>query len=294
MNRKLASVITIGWVCVILGVNAHGESLSRAPTEWTPIASEKLIKLPAGYLDRYVEQDYQQSALAQTIDATQNEIQTNLQQIRNLKGRIASSSGSEQMQLQHSLLVAKSDYLDVLEERQRLSRQVLEKKAALYQSVLNEIMKSEQLKQEPVHARLIENQMAARERLKQSMAAVDDVLANAPDLERTQYAKQYGENLARIEELKTAINQHVANSAPVIDGKDVSRETFVRHLLAGVESDSALLDQEQLMMGYMARLVALDAQALEQKIALGDGPESGQNDSVAGARLVDAAELFIN
>lgn len=264
-------------------------------SEWNPIASEKLIQLPAGYIDRYVEQDFRQSSLAKHISSADHTMTNDLDRIRALKQQINTATAEKTTDLRHQLLMAKSDYLDTLEQKQKLDRIALEKKSKLYQGVLQDILKDQRRSKDPVTAELISNQNAARKRMEHSISVVDEILSSQPDIQRSEYSKQYGENLTKIAELKSAIASHVANAAPSIEGKDVSREEFVRYLLANVESERALLDQEQLMMGYMARLVALDAHALEQQVALGlDGDIHANSEDADSKKLADATDLFID
>jgi hypothetical protein len=74
-------------------------------------------------------------------------------------------------------------------------------------------------------------------------------------------------NLGKIEQLKKAISQHQSSLAPTIDGVEVSAQEYVRQLLMQAASDQSLLDQEALMISYMAKLVALDAQSIEFRLA---------------------------
>ena len=294
MNSIYCKSALIGLALSMSAGNAWSSGGEIPEADWKPITSEKLIKLPAGYLDRYVEQDFRQSTLARQINSAGTAMQGDLEHIRSLREQVKDSSGEQKTELRHQLLVAKSNYLDALEQKQKLDRSALEKKAKVYQSVLRDMLKDKQRRQDPVTVELLAHQRAARERMQRSITVVDEILAGQPELKRSKYSQQYGENLARVEELKSAIANHMANAAPMIEGQDVSREEFVRYLLANVESERALLDQEQLMMGYMARLVALDAHALEQEVALGiNGEIDGPGNGTATKRLADATELFI-
>jgi hypothetical protein len=57
------------------------------------------------------------------------------------------------------------------------------------------------------------------------------------------------------------------NQGPVIDGTEVSKVDYVRHMVALTEGELALIAMEEEMLGYMARLVGLDALALAEKQA---------------------------
>jgi N-acetylglucosamine kinase-like BadF-type ATPase len=99
------------------------------------------------------------------------------------------------------------------------------------------------------------------------IAQVDDTLLGQGVNERSPYADEFAANLNKIELLKKAISNHQAAMAPTIDGVAVSGQEYVRQLLMQAASDQSLLDQESLMISYMAKLVALDAQSIEFTIA---------------------------
>ncbi|MDY6920332.1 MAG: hypothetical protein SV765_08970 [Pseudomonadota bacterium] len=263
--------------------------------QWRPLSSETLVKMPAGYLSRYVDQDFNASPLAQNIESKNKTLAELLSRMGELRQQVTNSQGEQQLALRHQLLLAKSNYLDAIEEKQRLDRLALDKKSRLYQSVLQNVLEDQRYRHDPVSAELIQNQQAARSRMERTVSTVDGLLAAQPDMTPSEYSQQYRENLSKVEALKTAIANHMANASPMIDGRDVSREEYVRHLLAGIESERSLLDQEQLMLGYMARLVALDAHALEQELALGGEPgEVGPDNTRTSSRLADAVDRFIN
>ena len=79
-----------------------------------------------------------------------------------------------------------------------------------------------------------------------------------------------------------AIAEHPATAEPMIDGRAVTKflhEDYIRQMLADNDAALALLDQEENILGYMAKLVALDATALseqvmESELAEADVPEA--------------------
>ncbi|MBA55690.1 MAG: hypothetical protein CMK89_14640 [Pseudomonadales bacterium] len=286
-SNQLCAVL-IGVMLSLSSATAFAET-----SQWTPMSSEKLIQMPAGYLDRYVEQDFRQSPLGKNLQEVDGALSGQRSGMASLRDSIKRTEGEQNKLLRYQLLQAKSDYLDGVEEKQRLERMALDKKSKVYQDVLASILKDQRARKDPVTMRLVEQQQAARDRMERSIALVDDVLANQSDSKPTRYSKQYKENLDKVEALKTAIASHVANASPVVEGRDVSREEYVRFLLANVESERALLDQEQLMLGYMARLVALDAHTLEQEVALGLDDDTGGEANAEPERLAEAADLFI-
>jgi len=259
---------------------------------WNPVSSEKLIKMPAKYLNQYVENDFLGSPLAASIHNLSSDIKANQDKIQKLRGLLDSVNGEDKIEIRHQILVAKSQYLEMVETRQALDRQALNKKRALYTAVMNKLRNQGSVTADPEAVRLLGQQSDARKRMQNSLAMVNEMMSDLPGVDRSQYSQSYAKNLAKLEALKDAIAKHPANRGPEIDGNSVTREEFVRYLLSGVESELAIMDQESLMVGYMSRLVALDAQELEREITFGgSGPDSRVPDS--RPTLADATDLFI-
>ena len=50
----------------------------------------------------------------------------------------------------------------------------------------------------------------------------------------------------------------------------MTKQEFLRQMVAETQADLALVDQEETILGYMAKLIALDAMALTEAVATGD------------------------
>jgi hypothetical protein len=69
------------------------------------------------------------------------------------------------------------------------------------------------------------------------------------------------------------------NQSDKFNGEVVNRDEYIRGLISKTESELAIIDQEETILGYMAKLVSLDAMALSEEslnaeIADGDIPPS--------------------
>lgn len=261
--------------------------------DWQPVASEKLIRMPAKYMNASIERNFQQSTLATGINALDAQIQMEAARMQESHQAIDGVEGEQAVELQHQLLMAKSNYLELMHDKHELSEQALNKKAALYQRVLKKLQQDKSRALDPVSAELIIKQKAARTRLNQAISDVDDVLLQTLPGKDSKYQQEYSKNLSKIEQLKQAIQQHGANEGPALDGQDMNREQYVRYLLEKVDSELALIDQERLMLGYMAKLVAMDVQSLEYEMSYGELDEEAQHVKEQ-VRLVNATDMFIN
>ena len=274
-----------------------GVASTSAAVDWQPVASEKLIRMPARYMDASVERQFQKSSLASSINALTTQVQMEVARMQDLQGSLAQMEGQgseeQRVELRHQVLTAKSNYLELMHEKHELAQRALNKKAALYQRVMKKLQHDKSLAKDPVSAAQIAKQQSARARLNQTASHVDQLLLQQLPGKSSKYQNEYGENLAKMEALKHAIQRHSANESPMLDGEAMSREQYVRYLRSGVDSELAILDQERLMLGYMAKLVAMDAQALEHEIAYG-GPDDAATKVREQVRLVNTADMFIN
>ena len=314
MFKQLLSMLILLFPLSIAPVLVHA---SNDGMDWQPAASETLIRMPAKYIDASIENNFQKSSLASGINALDAQIQLEVVRMHE-SHNLVSVMDNEQpvneksIESRHQFLTAKSNYLGLLHEKQQLSERVLHKKAALYQRVLKKLQKNKANAKDPVSMALIEKQNSARERLQRTAERVDNLLlqplsqplpqpsANMGDAisvtpnvyKPSKYQREYGENLAKVKQLKLAIQQHSSNENPVLDGQSLNREQYIRYLLTHVDSELALLDQERLMLGYMAKLVALDAQALEHEIAYvaPDGEAMAIKEQM---RIANTTDMFI-
>lgn len=268
-------------------------ALATMNADWNPVASERLVSMPAKFMDATIEKDFQRSPLANGMNALDSQIQMQVSRMQELKQALSETSGEQAVELRHQFLEAKSSYLDLMNEKHQLNERALQKKSALYQNVLDKLQRKKAKAQDPATAAVIANQKAARERLARSMEQVDLLMADSIPGQPSKYQKEYGENLAKMAQLKEAIARHSANESPMVGNQAMTREEYVRYLLANLDSEQALLDQERLMIGYMAKLVALDAQALEHEITHGELDQQAEQ-AKEKVRLANTADLFMN
>lgn len=260
---------------------------------WKPVSHEKLITLPANFISRKIDNDFNESALAAQINALDERMTMAVDSMKKLKDKMADVTGDEHLELSHQFLEAKSDYLDFVEQKQKLDQQAMNIRRKLYERVLKQIRRNKEKNGSAEMVKLQKDQQRARKRMEQAKSLVDNALLEAGNMEGSKYSGEYNKNINQLEALKAAINSHEANRAPAIDGQEVTKEGYVRHLLAGLNAEQAIFDQEKLMLTYMAKLVSLDAQSLEHKLMAGPEGEEDYDDSTSRGRLASNADLFI-
>jgi len=249
--------------------HATGIKLASSP-DWKPVASDKLIKLPANIIEKRIQKDFQASAMATRMVALDADMQDKVAVIKSILKAMPELEGEEAQNQRFELLQYKSEYLDLLQESHSLHQSALEKKQSLYSNVLDKMrLQSGKISNNESY-QIQQAQIIARERMEKVMGQVDQSLMHLGLEKSSPYTDEYSKNLDQIEKLKMAISRHQTNESPQLNGVDISSQEYLRQLLMGVSTEQSLLDQEALMLSYMAKLVALDAQALEYEMAYGD------------------------
>lgn len=250
-------------VCGFFAVAAVGvpwagaQSRDGEAQDWRPAVSERLVQLPVRYLDQAIEDDFGESALASAIASVENALNDSHSAILELQEALPLADGDVADNLRRALVVEKKAFVDYRLRHHALYRRALEARRDLLEGLLVE--RQQGGRNAPVVVQnLVEIQHGARRRF----AGVEDAAPSDPEASYGRYAQNYAANEDAIGALAAAIADHPL-AAPEDDagGGDADADA-VRGLLADTESRLSLLDQEVRLTGLMARLVALDAQAL--------------------------------
>ncbi len=284
LARAYALVLLTGVLLVSLPVMAAVES-----DAWNPVVSERLIKLPANYLKKAVDHDFAKSALAAAIEDNKELTQLKTMTLRDLQSAIESADGELKIELKHQFLAEKRAYLELVARTQDLRRRQAKTKISLYGKMLEKLNRKSAA-QTPQYAALVDKQNAAQKRFQSSIGAVDMKLFGNAATSESKYSREYAKNLSAIERLVTAIQSHPMNQRAEIDGKAVSKQDYLRQVVTESEADVALLDQEETVLGYMAKLIALDAMALSDSV-VADGAVS--EPGVKAASVTSAIDFFV-
>lgn len=272
----------------IASVAANGPVLAQEPV-WRPAVSERLVRLPAGYLKKAVEQDFRDSALAAALDVNGAELAGRTSGLADLQAAAEAAEGVAAEGAQHRFLIAKQEYLRLMGHRHDLDRRRIETHLTLYERLLARIERAGDPGDEPALAAFAENRSRAIERFENAVDTVDMALFAQGDAAESRYSAEYRKHALAIEDLVDAINAHPMNAAPEIDGETVDKAEYLRHLIAQTEAEAALLDQRELVLAYMAKLVALDALALADRAA---EREDMETDRLAVRDVTEAVGFF--
>ena len=228
----------------LLATSAQAEGKAN----WTPTASEKLVKLPARYLKKAIDKDFAGSPLAPALRSTTEKVELKAATLRDLQNAAAQADGDLKVELSRQFLAEKQAYLKLVGAQQKLRQQRARANVRVYERLLGKINRSKGA-MVPQRVALIELQEKAQQRFKASLANVDAKLFGSALTAESRYAQEYAKNVTAIERLAQAINNHPANARPTMDGADLTKEDFVRQLIASNEADLAILEQEQSILG---------------------------------------------
>lgn len=261
--KRLA--LTLGAVFLGGAMLMAGSTVAWSAPNWTPQSSERLVKLPPSYLQKSIDHDFANSELGTAIQKTEEDISLKGNTLGDLQKAIETSDGEVRGDLRHQFLAEKRAYLNMMSDRNELRRKHLMTKRRLFDDMLERLSREEG-EMTPEKEELIELQKAAAERFESSVAKVDQRLFETPDLEESKYSQQYSKNRTAIEQLVARIDNHRMNQTPISDnGVPLTRVEHVRRMVADVQTELAVLEQEETILGYMAKLVALDAMSLAEE-----------------------------
>ena len=259
------------------------------PANWNPAVTERLVKLPQSHLKKSLDRDFARSALADALSNTEEEIKLKVDTLGDLRKAAEQAEGELRIELRHQLLAEKSAYLNLVKQRQDLRRRHFEKRKKVYSRILKKVLRK-QGGNTVERQELVRQQQQAQVRFQRSAETVDMKVFATFDAPDSQYAKEYARNLSAASALMQAINAHpmhqqIEPEAP----KD--KATYLRRLVSEADSQIALVSQEEEIVGYMAKLVALDAAALVDQLQ--SDTETADADDERPSPLTSALNHFI-
>jgi len=280
--------------CLALALAMMAPGLATAKggdvPNWQPVASEKLIKLPANYLKKSLDHDFARSALSAAIQDTDGEIGLKGQTLEDLRGAIEQAEGELAVELRHQFLAQKREYINLMKRKADLRQRHMETKQRTLERLLKKLSQ-EKGAMTPVRVQLVAQQQQARERFQGSLAKVDLSVLAVSAVPESKYAQEYATNMGAVEQLVAAIRQHPMNAQGEMAGGPATKGDFIRQMLADTQAAVAILEQEQNILGYMAKLVALDAMALSEQVMDGQLTDS---DIPVTASPAAAVKYFVN
>ena len=290
--RVLRLAVQVALLTALAGaLPAGAQEVGFADPVWRPVAGERLMRLPAGYLDRAIDRDFRDSPLAAALDEAGRELTDRSAGLGELQAAVEAAAGEERDALRQRFLEEKQAYLQLMGRRHDLERRRLETRLALYGTLLSRLQREDAGAEDPATVRLAEERQAAQHRFQASVDKVDAALFARGAAAESRYGAEYRRHAQAVDRLAAAIAGHPMNRAPEVDGRALDRHGLLRHLAAEAEAEMALLDQQDLVLAYMAKLVALDAMAMADELAARD-PEAGDRPEIRDASA--AVRYFVD
>jgi hypothetical protein len=291
ISTQYVSYIAIGlFIGIVCLTNQSMAKQENSMPDWRPQSSEKLVKLPSTYLKKSIESDFADSKLGLAIEASSEKTRLKILSLSDLKNAINQAEGETKTELRHQLLAEKRAYVNIVSHKNKMRWKQLMTKQRLFERILKKIsQKNTSLT--PTRKVLIEKQDAAKKRFNQSMSKVDLKLFETASIPESTYSRKYSKNMAVINQLLTTVNKHRMNRAIQIDGRQLNKQEYIQQLLSDTQSEVAILEQEETILGYMAKLVALDALTLSEEAL---DAELADSDTPSDKGPAEAANLFLN
>jgi len=258
---KAATPIIFAAVILMSSTVTAGPN-ARLP-EWRPESSEKLVKLPTTYLKKSIDSDFADSKLGLAIEESQERSRLKLQSLRDLNMAVKDADGEIKTEIRHHLLAEKRSFIHIMSNKNEMRRKQLVTKLRLFEKMLEKLGESD-AQMTKSRKKLVDKQEAAKKRFHDSLSTVDvRLFENA--IPESKYSQKYAINMTVIGKLVSRIGSHRMNSSINADGRLLTKEEYIRGLLAETQSEISILDQEETILGYMAKLVALDALVLSEE-----------------------------
>ena len=265
MTKRLsARYLATGLLTSTALLAAAQVSAKPGPAIWNPSVTERLVKLPQSHLKKSLDRDFARSPLADAIANNEDEIKLKVDTLGDLRKAAEQAEGELRVELRHQLLAEKRAYLNLVKQRQDLRRQHLVERKNVYARILKKVLRAQGANSVETQ-KLVRQQEAAQARFQKSSEAVDMKLFASLDAPDSKYAREYARNLSAANALLQAINAHPMRKQAQ-PGSPTDKSTYLRRLVSNADSQIALVAQEEEILGYMAKLVALDAAALSEEL----------------------------
>lgn len=286
LNPTIMILASIGLLSLCLQ-----PSLANTVSEWKPNLSEKILLLPPQHLEQAIDQDFSQSLLAQDLIDIDSQLNEQVSHIKGLQEVEEQYSGEENVEIRHQILEGKKSYVELMGEQLDLKRSRLSTKLNYLKKLMRKAKRDGARLAETSELRDLQQQAVARANSVDSKLR-DDLFDTSIETE-SKFSAHYEKNKQAIAQLRSVIESHPMNGQFGSAGAN-SKAGHLNELILSAEADLAIIDMESEILGYMARLLTLDAMSLAEDVQYinynGEQP-LGSGDFKEPA---DALEFFLN
>ena len=254
---------------IILSVSFYSaNSLAQSNVNgWKPQIVEKMYVLPPKHLNKVLNNDFNKSLLAINLQNTDNKIKNRIEKISELNSLLPGSSKEEGLEIQHQIIINKRDYIKDMNDLLIMKKEKLNTKKIFFEK-LKKKFKGNSLKNKTTSNFLNNKSSAIQRSQKLDFKILENTSYNLS--KRSKYFKQYQINKDAVKKLKLAIEKHPMSNKNILYKDPLNKVEAINNYVHEIDTEIAVLEMKEQMINYMAKIVALDAMSLAEKVAFDD------------------------
>ena len=254
---------------IILSVSFYSaNSLAQSNVNgWKPQIVEKMYVLPPKHLNKVLNNDFNKSLLAINLQNTDNKIKNRIEKISQLNSLLPGSSKEEGLEIQHQIIINKRDYIKDMNDLLIMKKEKLNTKKIFFKKIKKKF-KGNSLKNKTTSNFLNNKSTAIQRSQKLDFKILENTSYNLS--KRSKYFKQYQINKDAVKKLKLAIEKHPMSNKNILYKDPLNKVEAINNYVHEIDTEIAVLEMKEQMINYMAKIVALDAMSLAEKVAFDD------------------------
>ena len=254
---------------IILSVSFYSaNSLAQSNVNgWKPQIVEKMYVLPPKHLNKVLNNDFNKSLLAINLQNTDNKIKNRIEKISELNSLLPGSSKEEGLEIQHQIIINKRDYIKDMNDLLIMKKEKLNTKKIFFKKIEKKF-KGNSLKNKTTSNFLNNKSTAIQRSQKLDFKILENTSYNLS--KRSKYFKQYQINKDAVKKLKLAIEKHPMSNKNILYKDPLNKVEAINNYVHEIDTEIAVLEMKEQMINYMAKIVALDAMSLAEKVAFDD------------------------
>ena len=240
--------------------------------EWKPQIVEKMYILPPKHLNKVLNNDFNRSLLALNLQNTDNNIKNKIEKISKLNSLLSGTSKQENLEINHQIIVNKRDYIKDMNNLLIMKKQKLSTKKIFFQKIKKNIQ-GKSLNNQNSSDFLSNKKIAIKRAQKLDFKILENTSYNLS--KKSKYFEQYQVNKDAVKKLKLAIQNHPMSNKNILSKDPKNKMDTINNYIHNIETEIAVLEMKEEMINYMAKIVALDAMSLAEKVAFTSENENG-------------------
>ena len=232
--------------------------------DWKPQIVEKMYVLPPQHLNKVLNNDFNKSILALNLQNKDNIIKNKIDKINELSSLLPRASQEENLEIKHQIIINKRDYIKDMNDLLGMKKQKLVTKKRIFNKIKKRInLKSINSKHNNAFLENTKNAIKRAQNL--DFKILESTSYNTS--KKSKYFEQYQVNKNAINTLKLAIEKHPMSTQNILSKDPKNKMEAIRSYIHNIETEIAVLEMKKQIINYMAKIVALDAMQLAEKVS---------------------------